>query len=257
MTLCIDIGNTNIVLGCYEGTSLCFYSRISTDRSRLADQYAVEFLNILRLHDMNIQKIDGAIVGSVVPELTDAVCCAVHTVVKIKPMILSESLRTGLCIKIDSPSQLGSDLIAAAVAVKAKYPLPAIIIDMGTATTISVLAKNGDFLGGSIMPGVRIATDALIARTSMLVGISFEAPPSPIGKNTVDSMKSGAVLGTAAMLDGMCGLIADELGSMPFVVATGGLAEVITPHCKTEIVNDDLLLMEGLLQVFNINNNQF
>ncbi|MEG1305207.1 MAG: type III pantothenate kinase, partial [Oscillospiraceae bacterium] len=127
MTLCIDIGNTNIVLGCYEGTSLCFYSRISTDRSRLADQYAVEFLNILRLHDMNIQKIDGAIVGSVVPELTDAVCCAVHTVVKIKPMILSESLRTGLCIKIDSPSQLGSDLIAAAVAVKAKYPLPAII----------------------------------------------------------------------------------------------------------------------------------
>lgn len=250
MIFCIDIGNTNIVLGCYDGDKLPLFSRISTDRSRMSDQYAVEIKDILTLYSITPADIDGAIVSSVVPSLTVPVAAAVKRAVGVEPLILKRSLYRDLDIKLDNPKEIGADLVAAAVAAKEKYPLPCIIIDMGTATTITALDKNGAFLGGAILPGVRVATDALISRTSTLVGISLEAPEAAIGRSTVDSMKSGAVFGTASMLDGMCERIAKELGGKATVVATGGLAAVIEPHCKTDIILDDMLLLEGLKLIY-------
>ena len=253
MILCVDIGNTNIVLGCYDGEKLVMFSRISTDRSRMGDQYAVELKDILTLYDILPDSVDGAIISSVVPSLTEPMASAVTRAVGVKPKILKKALYKDLIISLDNPSEIGDDLVVAAVAAKKKYTMPAILIDMGTATTITALDKDGVFLGGAILPGVRVATDAIIARTSTLVGISLEAPDNVIGKSTVDCMKSGAIFGTASMLDGMCERMSSELGGSVTVVATGGLAKVVEPYCKTDIILDDMLLMEGLKLIYETN----
>lgn len=253
MIFCVDIGNTNIVLGCYRGDELVFQSRVSTDRSLMSDQYAVEFYNILGLHRIDRSAITGAAVSSVVPALTEAVAQAVQTSVGIRPMVLDAHTKTGLDIKLDVPGELGSDLAATAVAAKSRYPLPCVVVDMGTATTITVLDKGGAFLGGAIVPGLRVSLESLVSRTSMLVGISLDAPPAVIGTNTVDSMKSGSVIGAAAMLDGMVARIAAQLGQDPFVVATGGLAATVMPHCTTAITLDDNLLMDGIRLIYEMN----
>lgn len=253
MTFCVDIGNTNIVLGCYRGDKLVFQSRISTDRSQMSDQYAVEIHSILELHGIDHAGIHGAVVSSVVPALTESVASAIETAVGIRPMVLDADTDTGLVVKLDVPSELGSDLAATAVAAKSRYPLPCVIIDMGTATTITVLDKEGAFLGGAIVPGMRVSLESLVSRTSMLVGISFDAPPQVIGTNTVDSMKSGSVIGSAAMLDGMLARIENQLGQKPFVVATGGLAPVVMPFCDTPITLDDDLLMDGIRLIYEMN----
>lgn len=253
MLLCVDIGNTNIVLGCYENNSMILSSRISSDRARLGDQYAVDIKSILSLYNIDPKTIDNAIISSVVPSLTDSVAHAVELVTGALPMIVGPGLKTGLNIRIDDPAQLGSDFVAAAVAAKEKYPLPSIIIDMGTATTMSAVAKNGDFLGVSILPGLRVSTDALVEHASLLTRISYDAPPHAIGTNTNDSMQSGVIFGAAAMLDGLCERFFDEMGEPATVIATGGLAYRIVPHCKTEIIIDDMLLLEGLKIIFEKN----
>jgi len=253
MLLCIDIGNTNIVLGCYRNDDMVFSSRISTDRTRLKDQYAVDINSILSLYLINPRDISEAVISSVVPGLTDPVSYAVELVTGTYPMILSPGLKTGLNIRIDDPAQLGSDFVAGAVAAKSKYTLPLIIIDMGTATCISAIASNGDFLGCSILPGLRVSTDALVEHSSLLTRISYEAPKTAIGTNTHHSMQSGVIFGAAAMLDGLCARFADELGEPAAVVATGGLAPVVVPHCKTDIILDDMLVLDGLRIIFHKN----
>ena len=163
-----------------------------------------------------------------------------------RPMVVGPGIRTGLNILMDNPAQVGSDLIVAAVAALQEYPAPLIIIDMGTATTISVVDKDKAYIGGCICPGVKISADALSSRTAQLPGISLDEPKKAIGRNTVDSMRSGIMMGSAAMLDGMIARMEEELGQKATVLATGGIARFVVPMCRREVVYDRNLLLKGL-----------
>ena len=253
MILCLDVGNTNIVVGCYEGQKQLFQSRLFTNTSLTSDQYAVQLEGILRLNGADISAFDGAAISSVVPPLTTALSAAIEQVIGVVPMAIVSDTKTGLDVKLDKPDELASDLKATAVAALVKYQLPCVIIDMGTATTMTVLDKDGSFLGGAIIPGLRVSLESLVSRTSLLVGIALDSPNHTIGRNTIDSMKSGTVIASAAMLDGMCSRMAQELGQTPSVVATGGLAKTVVPHCKTDIILDENLLMDGILLIYGMN----
>lgn len=253
MLLTIDIGNTNITLGVYDGGRLTMLSRLATDHRRTEDQYALELRDILDINGGSASSIDGAIICSVVPAVGALVEQAVEKLCGVTPLVLGPGVKTGLHIKIDNPAQLGSDLVAGAVAALAYYPLPCIIIDLGTASTISVLDRDGLFLGGAIAAGIGITLEALATKTAQLPYIHVEAPARVIGTNTVDSMKSGLVLGSAAMLDGMVDRIEEELGQKASVVATGGLAKSVIAHCRREMILNENLLLEGLCMIYEKN----
>lgn len=253
MLLVVDIGNTNIVLGVYDGDKLRFISRIVTARDRTADEMAVNIRDVLRLYDVDGGDFEGSIVSSVVPPATAAVIPALERITGKKPLVVGPGIKTGLNIRIDNPAQLGADLVVDAVAAMARYEKPLIICDMGTATTITVINEKGELLGGSIHPGVRLALEALSGRAAQLPVISIDAPDRVIGTNTVDCMRSGAVIGAAAMLDGMIERIEDELGQTCTVVATGGLSGEITKHTRRKILHDPELLLEGLRLLYNKN----
>lgn len=253
MLLTIDVGNTNITLGVYDGENLKMTARIATNAKNTADQYAVELKNILALKGVAMENIDGAIIGSVVPTVGVALTGAIRTACSITPLVLGPGVKTGLNICIDNPAQLGADLAAGAVGAAAKYPLPCIVFDLGTATTATVLDKDGRFLGGAIAAGLQTTLYALTSRTASLPGISIEAPGKVIGTNTVDCMKSGLVYGAAAMIDGMIDRIEEELGEKATVIATGGLSAVVTPLCRREIIYDDDLLLDGLRLIYQRN----
>ncbi len=246
MLLPIDIGNTNVTLGAYDGSILSFTARLATQQTKTDDQYAVEIKNMLSLYDIHPQDIEDAIISSVVPSVGKSISHAVSKLCHIVPLMLGPGVKTGLNIKIDNPAQLGADLAAGAVGALAKYPTPTIIIDMGTASTISVLGKNGEFLGGVIAAGVKLTMDALAARTAQLPSVSIEAPKKTIGTNTADCIKSGLIMGQSAMLDGLITKIERELGEKATVVATGGLAPEVVKHCDRKITIDDNLLLDGL-----------
>ncbi len=251
MLLVVDIGNTNINLGAYSDEKLVFVSRISTDRSKTRDQYAVELKNIFSLYNADSLSFSGSVVGSVVPELTREICESILTLTGTEPLTLSPGVKTGLNIKTDNPAEVGADLVAGAVGAVSSYPLPCLVLDLGTATKISVLDKNGAFLGCTIAAGVSISLDALSARTSQLPSISFKAPRHVIGTNTVDSMQSGTVFGVASMLDGMCDRIEAELGEpIASVVATGGLSRDIVKCCKRNVISNRNLILEGLRTIY-------
>lgn len=254
MLLAIDIGNTNITLGGYRDDILSFTARISTDAKMTSDQYAVEIRNVLELYSQDYTDVEDCIISSVVPQVGDAICKAVSTLCKIVPLMIGPGVKTGLNIKIDNPAQLGADLVAGAVGAISKYNLPCIIIDMGTASTISVVDKNGSFLGGVIAAGVKLTLKALAENTAQLTSINIEAPDKVIGTNTVNCMKSGLVYGTAAMLDGLLKRIENELGEPAAVVATGGLAREVIAHCDHTVVYDENLLLDGLREIYYKNN---
>lgn len=253
MLLTLDIGNTNITMGVYDGRELKFVARLSTDRLRTRDQYAVDIRAILDIYKTSVSNIDGSIICSVVPQITNAVKDAVKCLTGTVPLIVGPGIKTGLNIKISNPSALGADFVAGCVAAIEHYPCPSIIFDFGTATTIAVLDKNKDMLGGCIMPGIVISLEALTARSSLLQAIGFDAPNHVIGTNTADCMKSGSIYGTASMVDGMCDRIEEELGEKCTVIATGGLAGVVVNCCKRQVKSDDNLLLEGLRIIYNKN----
>lgn len=253
MILAIDIGNSNIVIGCIDETKTYFVDRLATDTQKTAAEYAILFKNILELNDISKNDIDGAIISSVVPPINSTIIEAIEKVTGITAMIIGPGVKTGLNIKIDNPAQLGSDLVVAAVAAMNEYPLPLIIIDMGTATTISCVDSKGSYLGGAIIPGVVVSLESLTNRTSQLPKISLEAPKKAIGSNTIDCMKSGLVLANASMLDGMIEKMEAELGEKATVVATGGLSQFIIPHCKRDIIYNDTLLLTGLWLIYQKN----
>ncbi len=253
MILTIDIGNTNITLGGYKQDKLQFVARLATDTSLTSDQYAVQLSSILQLRGY-MGEISDAIISSVVPTIATAVTGAIKLITGKEPVILGPGVKTGLNIKLDNPAQLGADLAAGAVGAMGKYKMPCIIIDMGTATTVSVMDKDGAFVGGVIAAGIRSTLDALTSKTAQLPAINIEAPKSVIGKNTVDSMKSGLVFGAAAMLDGIVDRIIEETGEDATVVATGGLAEMVVKNCKREVIIDNDLLLEGLYKIYKKNN---
>lgn len=254
MLLAVDIGNTNITLGAYDTGMLAFTARLATETAKTADQYAVELKNLLALNEIESYEIEDCIISSVVPAVAKSISAAVSKLCHIVPLMLGPGVKTGLNIKIDNPAQLGADLVAGAVGALEAYTMPCVIIDMGTASTVSVLDRNGTFLGGVIAAGVRLTLKALTENTAQLTSIPIEAPQSIIGRNTVECMQSGLVYGTAAMLDGLLEQIEEELGEVPTVVATGGLSKEIITHCKKDIIYSENLLLDGLRAIYEKNN---
>lgn len=253
MILAIDMGNTNIEIGCVDDEKILFTERVSTDRRKTELEYAVLIKTILELRGVNAEKIDGAILASVVPPLTKIIGTAVEKVAGMKPMTVGAGLRSGINLKMDNPGSVGADLVVDSVAALKVYGAPCIVIDMGTATTITVVDRGGNYIGGVILPGVVVSVDSLANQTSQLPHISLEAPKKVIGKNTVDCMKSGIVFGQAAMLDGMIDRFEEELGYSCKVVATGGLSKVIVPHCRKDVILDPMLMMKGLKIIYDKN----
>ena len=245
MLLCIDIGNSNIVLGGYKGKELCFLSRIATNTMMEADQYAVELQGILELYHVK-HEIDQVAMASVVASLTPIITKALSHFLDAPPRLLTIDDAGDIAIKIDNPRELGTDILASALAVRHSRPLPAVIIDMGTATKLTALDAEGNLLGVAIAPGLYVSQEALISRTSSLRSVTLQAPVAAIGKNTSESMKSGLILGNAAMLDGMIDRFAAEMGGLETVVATGGAAAAVAPHCLHTVEISHTLLLEGL-----------
>ena len=254
MLLAIDIGNSNVVIGCMDsaGKVLCTL-RMVTDLKKTEDEYAAGMQAILMNNGIDCAGFEGAIVCSVVPPLTEVFRLAVERITGHRPLVVGPGTKTGLNILIDDPSSLGSDLVAAAVAATVEYSQPVIIIDMGTATTITVVDTGNRFLGGAIIPGVALSMSALSAGTSLLHKVPIEAPKKCICGTTTACMQSGAVYGAAAMLDGMIDRFRQELGKEAAVVATGGIASRIVPLCQTHIVYDEHLLLKGLNIIYRKN----
>ena len=253
MILAIDIGNTNIVIGGFKDENLEFVVRLATNPSNTEDEYATKILNILAIYNVNKNDVKGAIVSSVVPPLTPVMKKALKFAYGVDALSVGPGIKTGINIHCDNPASVGADLICACVAAHNLYNSPALVIDMGTATKIMVIDKNGAFVGVSIIPGVNIALKALTQGTAQLPQISLEAPKSVIGKNTADCMRSGVVYGNASMLDGMIDRFNEEMGKTLPVYATGGFAPTIIPYCKHEIAIDENLVLKGLNILFNKN----
>lgn len=253
MILAIDVGNTNIVVGCIDDRKTYFIERLSTNRTKTELEYAVDLKNVLDIYHIKKTEIEGCIISSVVPQITNIVKLAAEKILKKNAIVLGPGVKTGLNIMMDNPGQLGADQVADAVAGIYGYPVPLILIDMGTATTASVVNSKKQYVGGMILPGVGVSLDALTARASQLSGISIDAPRHVIGKNTIECMKSGVLYSNAAALDGIIDRIEEELGEKATVVATGGLAKKIVPHCKREIILDEELLLRGLLIIYEKN----
>ena len=253
MLLAIDIGNTNLVIGCIENDKILFKARIATDRTRTSDQYGVEIKNMMEAYGVQVSDIDDCIIASVVPPVFKSVKTGVWKVIGKQPMVVGPGLKTGLNIHVDVPSQVGSDRIVVAVAALAEYKAPLILMDLGTATTMDVIEPENVYMGGVILPGVKVALDALTSRAAQLPAISLDKPKSVVGKNTVDCMRSGMMYGTAASIDGLVERIEAELGHPATLIATGGMAQFVTPLCKREIILEKDLLLKGLNIIYKKN----
>ena len=252
MILAIDIGNTNIVVGCCEEKKILLMERLTTNHTATALEYAISLKAILELSGVDKKDINGAIISSVVPSVTYTVRTAVKTLIGVDALVIGPGIKTGLSIKTDNPAQLGSDLVVDAVAGIQEYGAPLVIFDLGTATTVSVINKEKEYLGGMILPGMMISLNAMVSGTSQLPKISLEKPKKLIGTNTIDCMKSGILYGTASSMDGIIDRIRDEIGDVT-VVATGGLAGTIVPLCRNKVILDDELLIKGLMIIYNKN----
>ena len=246
MILAVDIGNTNIVLGCIEDDKILFEARMATDLIKTSDQYCAELKVMLSLFEVAPEDIDGSIISSVVPPVLNSFKTAIRKLTGCSALVVGPGIKTGLNIRMDNPSEVGSDLIVAAVAAIAEYGAPLLLVDMGTATTITAIDESGAFVGGCICPGVKISMEALTGRTAQLPGISLDEPRCAIGKNTRDSMRSGIMLGAASMLDGLLDRMEAELGAKVTVVATGGISKFVLPLCRRKMIYDRSLMLKGL-----------
>lgn len=253
MLLAIDMGNTNITLGAYRDDELLFVSRLYTSRHKSSDEYAIDLLDIFDLYNVKPSDFTGCVFASVVPELTQALSLAVKHTVGIEPVIVGGENYGGLKVEILPVSYLGADLIAGAVAAREKYPLPCLVCDLGTATKILVIDRDGTFRGCTISPGVKISMDALTKNAALLPSVSFTTPERAIGENTTECMQSGIVFGTASMLDGMIKRIRTELGyEKCTLVATGGYSTGIIPCCEEKLIYDENLLLDGLKAIYEM-----
>ena len=253
MILTIDIGNSNIVLGGVTGDNIDFEARLRTDATKTSDEYCVDLKMILEVYSVTPKDIEGTIIASVVPQVLNSVQTAVKKLTGKQALVVGPGLKTGLNIRIENPSQTGADLVVGGVAALREHKPPMIIVDMGTATTMIVLDETGALIGGCICPGVKISLDALTERTALLPGLQLDQPKRAIGRNTVDCMRSGIMMGTASMIDGMVERMEAELGASTTVIATGGIAKFIVPLCKTPIHYDKDLIVKGLAALYRDN----
>ncbi len=246
MLLAIDVGNTNIVLGALEGQEILFEARLATDYYKTSDQYGVEIGNILDLHQCPREKVTQCIISSVVPPVFNAVKNGITKLIHTEPLVVGPGIKTGMNIQMDAPNTVGSDLIVAAVGACADYAPPLILVDMGTATTVTVVGEGNTFLGGCIIPGVRVAADALSSKAAQLPGIQLDRPTHVIGKNTVDCMRSGIMYSAAGGIESVIGRMEEELGYSATVILTGGIAPAILPLCNRKMILRQDLILKGL-----------
>ena len=253
MILAIDVGNTNIVLGCIDKGEINNIVRIQTNTRETPAEYAIKLRQLFEVFGIDSRGFEGAIISSVVPSVTDSLKEAVKKLTGIDCMVVGPGMRTGMNVRIDDPGTLAGDIVVGSVAAMNYYGVPSIVLDMGTATTVVVIDKDRCYRGGAIIPGVNLAYGALSSGTSLLPDIAIRPPQKAIGSNTTDAMRSGAIFGTAAMLDGMIDRMEAELGEPCALVATGGLARSIVACCRHEIVFDDDLLLKGLWVLYQKN----
>ena len=246
MYLCVDIGNSNIVLGIFDDKDqkICDF-RLSTKRYLTIDEFAMYFMNALKFNDVDVKAIDGAIVSSVVPELDNTIKEAFQKYLNVEALFVGPGIKSGINIKLDNPKQLGADLLVGAVGAVNKYQAPVLVIDIGTAMTITFVNEKKEFIGGAIMPGIRTAFSNLIDKASKLEDVSFEDVDTLIGHNTKDCIQSGMIFGWCSMIDGMIDKYQKELGDFK-VVLTGGEARYLVKHLEHEVTYDDNLLIDGL-----------
>ena len=253
MILTIDIGNSNIVLGGVRENEIVFEARLRTEVTKTSDQYCVDLKILMEVYGVSNKDIEGTIIASVVPQVLNSMRTAIQKLTGKVPLVVGPGLKTGLNILLENPGQTGADLVVADVAALREHKPPLIVIDMGTATTMSVLDKTGAHIGGCIIPGVKISMDALTDKTALLPGLQLDQPKRAIGRNTIDAMRSGIMLGTACMLDGMVERMEAELGCKTTVIATGGIAKFIVPMCKTPMIYDKDLIIKGLAALYRDN----
>ena len=253
MILTIDIGNSNIVLGGVKDDQIVFEARLRTEATKTSDQYCVDLKILMEVYGVSNKDIEGTIIASVVPQVLNSMRTAVQKLTGKVPLVVGPGLKTGLNILLENPGQTGADLVVADVAALREHKPPLIVIDMGTATTMSVLDKSGAHIGGCIIPGVKISMDALTDRTALLPGLQLDQPKKAVGRNTIDAMRSGIMMGAACMLDGMIERMEEELGYKTTVIITGGIAKFIAPMCRTPMIYDKDLLIKGLAALYRDN----
>lgn len=251
MLICIDVGNTNVVIGVFNDTKLFNTFRLETKVLRTEDEYGIRILENLKYIDVKREDITGAIIASVVPQVDATFEKTLLKYFNIKPLFVGPGVKTGIKVKIDNPKQLGSDLLVGAVASCSKYGYPCMVVDMGTATTISVVNDKKEFLGGIIYPGVITAYNSLIKATSLLESAKIAVPSNVIGRDTMSSMQSGMVYGTAGAINGLVERIKKEYGDMK-VIVTGGISRYIVPFLNN-VIHDENLLMDGLKIIYEKN----
>lgn len=253
MLLVFDVGNTNIKLGLFEADKLVMIARTSTDVGKTGDELAIEIKGIFEVYDFDITKVDGTIISSVVPQVLTSLTRAVKLLFKEEPLVVGPGLKTGINLRIDNPSSAGADLVTGCVGAAEMYKLPCIVISMGTATTVFVVDKDKSMIGGAIIPGVGTSLNALVKQGALLPSVAIHAPSRVIGKNTDECMRSGVVIGTACMIDGMIDRIEQEISQECSLVATGGLAAEIIPSCSHKFELRDDLMLQGLKLIYEKN----
>ena len=253
MLLCIDIGNTNIMLGLYENETLGPHWRLATDHERMPDEFAVQFLNLLAYAQVQPAQISGVAIASGVPTLTTRWCEVCNRYLNIDPLVVNSSMETGLTILYDSPASVGADRIVDAMAAYRLYGGPLCIVDFGTATTFEAITARGEYLGGAIAPGIGIAADALAQRAARLPKVDIARPPAAIGRNTVHAMQSGLFFGYVSLIEGMVARFKSELGAETRVIATGGLAPIMADATQAIDVVTPWLTLDGLRMIYEMN----
>jgi type III pantothenate kinase len=253
MLLCVDVGNTNIVFGLYNGNDLVGRWRISTDHAKMPDEYGLLFMSMLAHKGFDVAAIDGICMSSVVPPLTEILQEMLGEYVGVETLVVGGGVKTGVDIRYESPRDVGADRVVNAAAAQRFYGGPACIVDFGTGTTFDALSARGEYLGGAIAPGIRVAAEALFQRTAKLPRIDLQRPPQAIGRNTPDAMRSGILFGYVALVEGMIARFRLELGPTMKTIATGGLARVIAQETTVIQHIDPWLTLKGLRIIYDLN----
>ena len=252
MLLCIDIGNTNIVFGIYDEDNLLNSFKIETNHHKTVDEYGLKFIEMIKYMGHEVTEIDGIIIASVVPQLDGVFTKTIRKYIKVEPLFVSAGIKTGINVKLDSPKQLGADILVGAVAAVNKYQAPVMVVDMGTAITFTYVNENKELLGGIIAPGIRTSYNSLIKKTARLEEANVEKPKSIVGRDTVSSIQSGMIFGTSSLIDGLIKKIKKEKGECP-VIITGGEARFVLESLEEKVYYEENLMIEGLKYIYHRN----